>query len=589
MSRLVPWPRAAWVSLLLALLVAVGLPVATGNVPAASASVTAGEVVFERTLAGPPNHPSQIVVRNGSGGITNLSNNSFDEHTPDVSPDGSRIAFISNRRGAGYQELWVMNSDGSGAAQLTMASSSNDFSDAFPRWSPDGTKIAYMRSAAGTVNIWVIDADDPGTAEPLTSDGRSFDPTWSPDGSMIAYEHMQSSSDQAHIWLMDADGADPHSVVATPGDYNEHYPVWSPDGSRIYYNSYTAGYGFWYFNSTDDFATTGSVTRVSVSGANNINGPARFSADGNTLVFNGQGSSGCYQIYTIPASGGTRTALTTDNCSAQNFNASYVMASWSPKKLVVLGDSFSSGEGNPTFIAPSDSNGCHRSTKAYARVLAETPVGMSPVDFVACSGATTANVIAGRNGEDPQLDAIASDADLVILTIGGNDAEFAEFVTDCVLSNCAGSGQYDDTMDRIENAVPDNLDTLFYAIQGVIGEDTRVLVLGYPRMLPYGESEGSSCLYLTGDEPSAVADVETGLNTAISAAVDRAGASFEFVDADAVYNNLRISPFAGHELCSSGSFFNGLDVWNQEYSFHPNEEGQEAYAQLIVQHLSNNP
>src|SRR6266480_5707461 len=70
------------------------------------------------------------------------------------SPDGRRIAFVSLR--SGNPEIWVCNSDGSNAVQLT------SFGGPFvttPRWSPDGERIAFDSNAAGEFDIHVVGAN----------------------------------------------------------------------------------------------------------------------------------------------------------------------------------------------------------------------------------------------------------------------------------------------------------------------------------------------------------------------------------------------------------------------------------------------
>jgi Tol biopolymer transport system component len=87
---------------------------------------------------------------------------------PAYSPDGRRIAFVSNRDRNGIirvgedesefaNELYVMNADGTGAHRLTHSSKLSELS---PTWSPDGTRIAYARQAEGfTKTVAVINAD----------------------------------------------------------------------------------------------------------------------------------------------------------------------------------------------------------------------------------------------------------------------------------------------------------------------------------------------------------------------------------------------------------------------------------------------
>ena len=237
-----------------------------------------------------------------------------------------------------------------------------------------------------------------------------------------------------------------------------------------------------------------------------------------------------------------------------------------PKYYGVLGDSYSAGQGNEPFLPPSWDDGCHRSVHAYAVLMESYPSGsgMSLTDggFVACSGAVTSELINGKNGEPSQLNSITVNEQYIVLTIGGNDIGFVDYVKSCVniFSSCdANSSAYADAEDKIADVLPGNLDTVYTAIANKIssvGGSARVLVLGYPKAISLpGDAQ---CEWLSGDEQSAARAVTNDLNSAISAAVDRTGAPFEYVPTEATIDNLRTGPFAGHELCTSDPYFYGL-------------------------------
>ena len=103
----------------------------------------------------------RLTFTKGSDGVLG------DDGMPAFSPDGRRIAFVSNRDQD--NQIYVMNADGSGQRRLTRRPG-NDFA---PAWSPDGRRIAFHRVGDG---IWVMNADGSG----LTRLTAGADPSWRP-------------------------------------------------------------------------------------------------------------------------------------------------------------------------------------------------------------------------------------------------------------------------------------------------------------------------------------------------------------------------------------------------------------------------
>ena len=112
----------------------------------------------------------------GSGTATRLTNNPADDHDPDWSPDGQKLAFFSDRlpRSGCCGSVWTINaSDGSGATNLT----GGTIFDADPAWSPDGTQIAFVRDAGGqNFEVWTADADGTGQVNLTPIGGRNSFP-----------------------------------------------------------------------------------------------------------------------------------------------------------------------------------------------------------------------------------------------------------------------------------------------------------------------------------------------------------------------------------------------------------------------------
>jgi hypothetical protein len=247
-------------------------------------------------------------------------------------------------------------------------------------------------------------------------------------------------------------------------------------------------------------------------------------------------------------------------------------------QYVALGDSYSSGEGNPPFIAPTDNNGgdgCDRSQSHAYPVLLPADAGFSLRAFVACSGATSDEIYTGLHGEPSQFSSLDADTDIVTVTAGGDDAGFADFAAECVIGTCdAASSQYQSTMNEITNYLQSNLELLFSRIRAA-APNAAIKVVGYPEVVP---GSGGSCpTYISSGEQSAIDTVITGLNTKLQLAVNNAGTGFQFIDP-----TMTGSPFEGHDLCSASPYFFGLNIAEHRFSFHPDADGQAAYEELIA-------
>ena len=169
-----------------------------------------------------------------------------DDSEPAFSPDGSQIAFRSERSGGG---IFVMGVTGESVRRLT------DFGHN-PAWSPDGSRLVVathaieMRPHVHGINseLWLIDARTgakkalvrPGEGGPDFGRGcDSVQPNWSPNGKRIAFWGVSTWNGQRDLWTIAPDAPQPKSTVVrvTADAAVDWNPVWSPDGQHLYFGS----------------------------------------------------------------------------------------------------------------------------------------------------------------------------------------------------------------------------------------------------------------------------------------------------------------------------------------------------------------
>lgn len=219
---------------------------------------------------------------------------------------------------------------------------------------------------------------------------------------------------------------------------------------------------------------------------------------------------------------------------------------------VALGDSYSSGVGAGSY--DSASGDCKRSTRAYPALwaAANSPASFA---FTACSGARTGDVTAG------QLGPLNSSTDLVSISIGGNDAGFADVMTTCVLqSESTCLSRIATARSYVDSTLPGKLDSVYSAISAK-APSAHVVVLGYPRFYKLG---GSCIAGLSETERGAI----NGAADYLNAATAKRAADHGFTFGDVT------STFTGHEICSGSAWLHSLNWLNIGESYHPTAAGQ---------------
>jgi Tol biopolymer transport system component/DNA-binding winged helix-turn-helix (wHTH) protein len=156
------------------------------------------------------------------------------EASPRYSPDGKRIAFVSNRSGS--DEIWVCGSDGENPIRLTSFRGPLAGS---PSWSPDGKQIVFDCRPEGNADIYVVSAEG-GQPRRLTTDpAEDIVPSWSRDGRWIYFTSNRGG--RLQIWRMPAGEGDAAQITRQGG----FEPMESPDGGWLYFTQDRGSSSIW--------------------------------------------------------------------------------------------------------------------------------------------------------------------------------------------------------------------------------------------------------------------------------------------------------------------------------------------------------
>ncbi|MCZ6635211.1 MAG: DUF5050 domain-containing protein [bacterium] len=165
------------------------------------------------TMDASGNQQQPLIVSLGTG-----------ETTPTWSPDGTRIAFVSQLVGVD-SDVFVVNADGTGLTNLT----NNPAIDINPVWSPDGKQLIFVTNRDGNTEIYRMNMDGTGLTNLTENPGRDESPRWSLDGSQIVF--WSDRDGNSEIYVMDANGAD--QTRLTDHASADLFPAWSSGAFRL--------------------------------------------------------------------------------------------------------------------------------------------------------------------------------------------------------------------------------------------------------------------------------------------------------------------------------------------------------------------
>lgn len=504
----------------------------------------------------------------------------------DIAPDGTRVIWAGPESGDYYQNhnVFVINIDGSGKTRIQRDTSKHFVNITWGE--PD--RVVLLRSSVGNAYTQRIH-------------------TMSPDGSGLTLAvaefaqngHIGGSAGRAVLtWTQAA----PY-LVTMNNNFGDMVVVPGP----LY------GYTFTSWHPTED------------------------------VLFGSRGGD----LYRIDRMTGAETQLVTGGSTpCYGGDVGEVSGSIEAIKYVALGDSYSSGEGAGDYYIDLDGNGyiegdhegiaentdrkgeneCHRSRWSWSSdrpggdssIAIESGLGfpvVRPHTFPACSGALLNDLFLDRFRIDdqdrwsetvpPQFDSLSSETGLVSVTIGGNDAHFADVLIACSkYFGCAYRSPLGFGGKTIEQAANDWIDALgsgplqleYENIRNSYAPNASVFAMGYPNLTSLTLFD--PCLLpdillwadpihpFQPDELLFFRRMGKRLNQMIECSARRAGVHFVPV---ADY-------FAGHEYCGPlTDWINGFDnavpllfgSLKGKEAFHPNKAGQKAYARALRDRLRN--
>ncbi len=248
-------------------------------------------------------------------------------------PHGGRIAFTCTR--GDYNQLCMINRDGSGLTQLTDMEASNYY----PIFTPDGGSLLFASNRNGPFDLYLLMFSEKQLFQITENVGNVVSPDYSPDGRRIVFAN-RAGDGPTSIWMVNADGLNPRLVYTGTGDIVA--TAWSADGEKIAY-AMSVGVPQEYEIFTMD---SDGRNHVHISqGLQGIGGSVDWSPDGNFLLIYA-GPFGDKDIFKLDAVNGNAIQLTDGGNNAG--------ASYSPDGLYIVFNSMRNNDQADLYIMRAD-------------------------------------------------------------------------------------------------------------------------------------------------------------------------------------------------------------------------------------------
>lgn len=170
-----------------------------------------------------------------SGNSMALTSGSSKNMMPSISPDGKKVAFVSNRND-GKNRIWVM--DLYNPSKLTQITK-GDVNDREPRWAPDGKSIIFTRIKVNMKDSRIMKVDANGGSEPselVSTSARNWMASLSPNGKILAFTRSLSNGGSHNAIILKDLESSKEEVMTFPGIFDCYRPVWNADSSGFVFH-----------------------------------------------------------------------------------------------------------------------------------------------------------------------------------------------------------------------------------------------------------------------------------------------------------------------------------------------------------------
>jgi TolB protein len=229
-------------------------------------------IVFESRAAG---FYQLFIMKTDGSGIVQITHDPWNHESPSWSPDGKKLAFVSDQNK--HSVVYMMNVDGTGLERLSPANAES----IHPAWSPDSRKVIYCADddlnppKKNDASIYSVDVESREITLLITGGVNTY-PSWSPDGKLIVFRKMIGDMN-SEVFVANADGSEPKNLSAHMAF--DGWPAWSPDGKQIAFSSNRrANYQIHVMNAD------GSGVKLVANTEGRATEP-RWSPDGKTIYF----------------------------------------------------------------------------------------------------------------------------------------------------------------------------------------------------------------------------------------------------------------------------------------------------------------